>query len=87
MPDPTDTYVVTRRPGAPARRAGLVWPVGDTEARLSPAEADAIGRDPGFDLCRLVVEAVLVVPDQAETPEPAPVAPKAAPTRKARAKA
>lgn len=44
-------YRVTRKPGAPARRAGREWPEGLTVAELTEAEADTIRRDPaGYDL-------------------------------------
>jgi len=44
----TDTYRVTRRPDAPPRRAGRVWPAGTTEAELTAAQAAVIGQDSGY---------------------------------------
>jgi len=46
----TTAYLVTRSAGAPPRRAGRVWPVGETRADLSDAEVAAIAADPGYAL-------------------------------------
>ena len=42
------THVVTRLPGAPPRRAGRVWPPGETVAELSEAKVAALVADPGY---------------------------------------
>lgn len=41
-------YRVFRLPGAPQRRAGRDWVIGETEAKLMDAEAKAIAADPGY---------------------------------------
>jgi hypothetical protein len=39
---------IVRAPNAPPRRAGLVWPVGETDAVLTAAEMVLIDADPGY---------------------------------------
>lgn len=56
MPELT-AYVVTRTPTAPPRRAGVGWPVGDTSAWLSEAQAAAIAADPRYRIAPAAVEA------------------------------
>lgn len=44
-------YTVTRLPGAPARRAGRAWALGETLAlRLSPDQVAALAADPGYTI-------------------------------------
>jgi len=66
-------HLVTRLPGAPPRRAGLVWPLGETIAEgLTQAQAAAIAADPGYRLDVLDVVAVAAIPA-----DPAPKTPRA----------
>jgi hypothetical protein len=56
-------HLVTRLPGAPPRRAGLVWPLGETIAEgLTEAQAAAIALDPGYLLAVLEVVAKAAIP-------------------------
>jgi hypothetical protein len=50
MTEPT-RYRVTRLPGAPARRAGRLWPEGESQAvDLTPAQLADIAADPLYRL-------------------------------------
>lgn len=71
----TALYQVTRRPGAPPRRAGRLWPVETpVKADLSSAQVARIAADPGY----------LIAPVAAPMPLEAPVPAKAARRRAAR---
>jgi len=41
-------YHVTRRPGAPPRRAGRTWPQGQTRAELTAEQLAALQADPHY---------------------------------------
>jgi hypothetical protein len=54
-------YEVTRLPGAPQRRAGLVWPEGSELVSLSDEQVRQIAADPGYRIVAadLVLEATI----------------------------
>ena len=47
-----DMYLVSRRPGAPPRRGGRAWPIGQTRAELSPEQVATIAADPRYQIQR-----------------------------------
>lgn len=74
--DAPRTYHVTRRPGAPPRRAGRVWPVGTTAAALTPDQAARVAADPGY-----LIEAP---PTPPADPRASPTKPPARPAKRTR---
>lgn len=66
--------VVTRLPGAPPRRAGRVWAVGETIAEgLTAEQMQQIAADPRYRID------ALPEPDPEPDPEPEPVKPSRKP--------
>ncbi|WP_157818049.1 hypothetical protein [Candidatus Thiodictyon syntrophicum] len=63
-------YLVTRLPGAPPVRAGRTWPLGASEAYLTPAQAWTIAQDPGYRIGGMDLELAADPP----APSPAPAA-------------
>jgi hypothetical protein len=59
-------YLVTRMPGAPPRRAGREWAMGETRAELDAAQVAALDDDPRYG----VVPIGPAEPQPAQDPPP-----------------
>lgn len=72
-------YTVTRLSGAPQRRAGRIWALGEDFAELTDAEAALVRRDPLYRIEPLALVATVEVESEEPKAESAP-----APARRAR---
>lgn len=77
MTDPSRTVcLVTRLAGAPPRRAGRAWDLGETVTDLTEEQMRSVRSDPRYRLEVLRVEVVAEVDTEAQPAEISQAAPK-----------